>query len=306
MTGPETLLDQALTAKRRDGRAALAIVVKTWGSSPRPAGSLLIVRADGSFDGSVSGGCIEGDVITQALEVMETGAGRLLTYAVANERAWEVGLACGGTVEVALVAVGEGLPVDLLTRWYGALSAGEPFALVLHGPAPRLEQAAPGAGQLIYLARPRTAIIGAVHIAQALAPMARQLGHEVVVIDPRTGFASAERFPDERLLTDWPDEALSHWGLTAGTAVITLTHDPKLDDPALSAALRSPAYFIAALGSRKTHAARLERLAAAGIAPETTARIHGPAGLAIGAVSPGEIAVSILAQMIAAYRQVPA
>lgn len=145
----------------------------------------------------------------------------------------------------------------------------------------------------------RLAIVGAVHIAQSLAPMAALAGYDVTVIDPRRAFASDERFPGVTVGTDWPDDGLAALKPDARTAVVTLTHDPKLDDPALDLALRSPAFYIAALGSRKTHAGRLLRLTARGHGPEALARIHGPAGLAIGAVSPAEIAIAVLAQMTA-------
>lgn len=145
----------------------------------------------------------------------------------------------------------------------------------------------------------RLVIVGAVHIAQALAPMAALAGYDVTVIDPRRAFASDERFPGVKVSTEWPDDGLAALKPDSRTAVVTLTHDPKLDDPALEVALRSPAFYVAALGSRKTHAGRLERLAARGLDPAALARIHGPAGLAIGAVSPAEIALSVMAQMTA-------
>jgi xanthine dehydrogenase accessory factor len=147
---------------------------------------------------------------------------------------------------------------------------------------------------------PRLVIVGAVHITQALAPMAALAGYEVIVVDPRRAFATAERFPGMTLRHDWPDEALDDIKLDARSAVVTLTHDPKLDDPALDRALRSHAFYIGSLGSKKTHAARLHRLSEAGFDEAALARIHGPAGLAIGAKSPAEIAISVLAQMTAA------
>ena len=149
---------------------------------------------------------------------------------------------------------------------------------------------------------PRLLLVGAVHISQALAPMAAMTGYGVSVIDPRRAFATDERFPGIDMRGDWPDEAMAELKPDRRTAVVTLTHDPKLDDPALQAALRSPAFYIGALGSRKTHAARLERLAAAGFTPEQTARVHGPVGLSIGALSPAEIAISIMAQITAVRR----
>lgn len=149
----------------------------------------------------------------------------------------------------------------------------------------------------------RLILVGAVHIAQALVPMAQLTGYDVAVIDPRSAFGSAERFPGVTLSNDWPDEAMAQMKPDLRTAVVTLTHDPKIDDPALVAALKSDVFYIGALGSKKTHAARLERLTAAGFGPEDFARIHGPVGLSIGAKSPAEIAISILAQMTAALRQ---
>ena len=149
---------------------------------------------------------------------------------------------------------------------------------------------------------PRLLLVGAVHISQALAPMAALAGYDVTVIDPRRSFATDERFPGIAMRGDWPDEAMAALKPDRRTAVVTLTHDPKLDDPALQAALRSPAFYIGALGSKKTHAARLGRLAAAGFTPAEVARIHGPLGLSIGALSPAEIAVSALAQITAVRR----
>ncbi|MGP1396686.1 MAG: XdhC family protein [Inquilinaceae bacterium] len=152
----------------------------------------------------------------------------------------------------------------------------------------------------------RLIVVGAVHIAQPLAPMAALAGYDVTVIDPRRAFASDARFPDVAVRLDWPDEGLAALAPDRRTAVVTLTHDPKLDDPALDLALRSDAFYIAALGSTRTHAARLERLGALGHDRATLDRIHGPAGLSIGAVSPAEIAISILAEMTAALRRDPA
>jgi xanthine dehydrogenase accessory factor len=145
----------------------------------------------------------------------------------------------------------------------------------------------------------RLTLVGAVHISQALGPIAALAGYKVTVIDPRRSFATEARFAGVELIAEWPDEAMAALAIDSRSAVVTLTHDPKLDDPALQSALRSPAFYIGALGSRRTHAGRLQRLAAAGFAPAETARIHGPVGLAIGALSPAEIAIAILAQMTA-------
>jgi len=149
----------------------------------------------------------------------------------------------------------------------------------------------------------RLAIVGAVHIAQALAPMASLAGYAVTIIDPRGAFATETRFPDVALVDEWPDDAMTAFAPDRRSAVVTLTHDPKLDDPALDVALRSDAFYIAALGSRRTHAGRIERLKELGHDEAAIARIHGPAGLAIGAVSPAEIAISVMAEMTKALRQ---
>ncbi len=155
----------------------------------------------------------------------------------------------------------------------------------------------------VHLPPPRLVVIGAVHISQAMAPMARVAGFDMTVIDPRTAFATPERFGDVALIAEWPEVAIPRIGFDAFTAVAALTHDPKIDDPALTAALAAGCFYVGALGSRKTHARRLERLSAAGLDDTTLARIHAPIGLAIGAQSPAEIAVAILAEVIQALRQ---
>ncbi len=157
----------------------------------------------------------------------------------------------------------------------------------------------------VFLPPLRLIIVGAVHISQALVPMAKLAGYEVSVIDPRKAWATEARFPGTSMLTQWPDEAMEALQPDARTAVVTLTHDPKLDDPALLRALNSPAFYVGALGSTRTHARRLERLRAEGLDEAALARIHGPAGLAIGARAPAEIAISVMAQMTAVLRQAP-
>ena len=162
-----------------------------------------------------------------------------------------------------------------------------------------------GARYFLHVMSPplRLFVVGAVHIAQALVPMASLLGYAVTVIDPRRAFVAGERFPGVAVVTDWPDEALGAAALDARSAVVTLTHDPKLDDPALHVALGSPAFYIGSLGSRRTHARRVERLTGAGIAPEALARIHAPVGIDIGAVTAAEIAASIVAELTAGFRK---
>ena len=154
----------------------------------------------------------------------------------------------------------------------------------------------------VHVPPPRLVITGAVHISQALAPMARMLGYDVTIVDPRTAFASIERFPDVKVIAEWPDAALPPLNIDRYTAFVALTHDPKIDDPALSHALARDCFYIGALGSKKTHARRVERLKAQGLSDDTIARIHAPIGLEIGAISPPEIAVAILGEITARLR----
>lgn len=307
---------------------ALATVVRTWGSSPRPVGSHLVVADDGNFAGSVSGGCIEGEVIREALAALEDGEPRLLEFGVSNEQAWEVGLACGGRVAVQVQSLTDAAWLDvlqtaraarrevaLLTRWTdgaqclweagdctGSLAlspdmAGEVAERVAANRSGTLE-ADENLFLQVYAPPLRMLVVGAVHIAQALAPMAALAGFDVTLIDPRRAFASHERFPHVDLRDDWPDEALEALRPDAATAVVTLTHDPKLDDPALIVALGSAAFYIGALGSKRTHAQRLKRLREEGFDDTALARIHAPVGLNLGGRLPAEIAVSILAQVL--------
>lgn len=290
-------------------RVALATVVETWGSAPRPRGSHMVVRDDGLFQGSVSGGCVEGDVIINAQEALAAGAARRLDYGVSNSEAWAVGLACGGRISVLVQPVDDlHFPPDLMRRILAEREAGRSLAVATRlstgqsSPTDAQETTDDDCYVTVYAPPLRLAIVGAVHIAQALVPLARSLGYAPLVIDPRGAFATG-RFEDVEVSPLWPDEALHAWQPDSRSAIVTLTHDPKLDDPALAAALGSPAFYIAALGSRKTHAARLERLKRLGFADADLTRIHGPAGLAIGAKSPAEIALSIAAQMTACLRQ---
>jgi xanthine dehydrogenase accessory factor len=300
-------LDRLLTAAQAWLAAghgvAIATVAETWGSAPRRTGSHLVVRDDGLFEGSVSGGCVEGDVIANALELIPTAGFRRLEYGVADATAWEVGLACGGRIVVLVQALHpDRFPPALLDRLVDARRAGRELRLSTDGDGRTREGAVDGDFVNRYPPPLRLAIVGAVHIAQALVPIARLLGYEVAVIDPRGLFGAAARFGDVAIDGRWPDEALADWRPNPASAVVTLTHDPKLDDPALQAALASPAFYVGALGSRRTHAARIERLRAAGATADELARIHGPAGLDIGAATPTEIALSVAAQMTAAWR----
>ena len=298
-------LDRLLQARRDWAGAplALATVTATWGSAPRPAGSHMLVHADGRFEGSVSGGCVEGEVIHAAGEAIRDRKFRRLRYGVADAAAWEVGLPCGGEIDVMVQPIGsDGFPPDLFDAVEAARASGREAAVAtdLQTGISALERE--GGFVNRYLPPRRLLIVGAVQIAQALARIAATLDMDVAVIDPRERYLTAERFPDLTLDSRWPDKAVAAHRPNSETAVVTLSHDVKIDDPALIAALASEAGYVAALGSRRSHAARLERLAAAGLSADALARIDAPAGLAIGAIGPAEIALSIAAGMVQALR----
>lgn len=317
---PDAVPEAALAWVRAGRGAALATVVETWGSAPRRAGSQLAISGDAEMTGSVSGGCVEAAVVAEALDALADGRPRVLSYGVSDADAFAVGLACGGAIRVLVEPVGVGAgPSEALlaglvaaraarravvcavdpATWERRLIAGPPDPLWPAAAAALTADRAGFAGDwFLGVHNPplRMAVVGAVHIAQALAPMARLAGYDVTVIDPRAAFATPARFPATRLREEWPDEALAALGLDARTAVVTLTHDPKLDDPAIRAALRAPVFYLGCLGSTRTHARRAARLAEAGFGQDEIARIHGPVGLDIGAAAPAEIAVAILAE----------
>jgi xanthine dehydrogenase accessory factor len=262
-------------------------------------------------------------VIGEALAILagERGAG-VLDFGVSDASAWEVGLACGGKIEVFVEAARRPVldalraaraaaqPVVLATPLDGAepsVRAADTSALALADVLRRDQAIVVTEGAHEVLLEPhnpplRLVIIGAVHVAQPLAEMARLAGFAVTIVDPRRAWAAPARFPGLALVTDWPDAAIAALRLDARSAVVALTHDPKLDDPALIAALGGPAFYLGCLGSTRTHAARRARLAAIGLDAAALDRLHGPVGLRIGARSPAEIAVSILAEIIAALR----
>ncbi|MFD1106916.1 XdhC family protein [Sphingobium olei] len=287
----------------RGAPMALATVVSTWGSAPRPRGSHMIVHQDGRFEGSISGGCVETDVLQRAAEVIAGRPSHVETYGVADGDAWQVGLPCGGEIAVMVQPVSEaGFPPALFERIAQESARGRALTLATDlGTGVTRESAGEGDFLNRYDPPRRLLIVGAVQIAQSLAPLAQAIGVTPVVIDPRGRFLTEERFPGVELDDRWPDEAVAARHPGEPTAVVTLSHDIKIDDPALMAALRAPTGYIAALGSRRSHAARLERLAAQGFSAHDLARIDGPAGLDIGATGAAEIALSITAGMVAGF-----
>jgi len=278
-----------------------------------------VVSGDGNMQGSVSGGCVEGAVVLEAQQALADGRSKILEFGISNGDAFAVGLACGGTIRILLEPIGAVLPEPMLKELVEARAQRRAVAYVVNiqketraleysGHSNRMQMDRSGFeedGQTfvaVHMPPLRLVVVGAVHIAQALLPMARIVGFDPVVVDPRESFASPERFPDLNILNDWPDEALQAHGLDARTAVVLLTHDPKLDDPALELALRSEAFYIGALGSKRTHEQRCLRLQEKGFSKDKIGRINGPVGLNIGAATPAEIAASIMAEMIYSLR----
>ena len=313
----------------RDGRIAMATVVDTWGSAPVPVGGQMVVAADGRFQGSVSGGCIEGEVIVEAEDIIGSGKPKLLTFGVADETAWRAGLPCGGQVQVFVerleAASGgrellekavkaregrQGLVVrtelaDGGKRVYERGDAGLPDDIAdrFATAKSQLQETLAGKVFLHALVPPaRILVVGATHIGQALSEVARIAGYEVEIVDPRTAFAAPDRFGGVKIHAEWPQDALPRLGLDPYTAVVALAHVGHIDDEALKLAVRSPCIYIGALGSSRNHAKRRERLTAAGITEAEISRIKSPIGLDIGAQSPAEIAVSIMAEIVLAVR----
>jgi xanthine dehydrogenase accessory factor len=309
---------------------AYAVVTRTWGSSPRPVGAVLAVTADGQLAGSVSGGCVEGQVLKEALEVLQTGVPKILQYGISNDDAWQVGLMCGGELEVLVQPFPQ---ADVQKQLLQALQNKEGGVLmscindskiaplfVLPSYPSILPPPYPPLSQKVYLARKsqmveiegkqwflhvfskkaQLLIIGAAHISVELVRLAKLFDFETIVIDPRQTFAGQTQFPEppDQILVAWPAEVLLNFQLDAYTYAVLLTHDPKIDDQAVEMLLKSEVAYIGALGSKKTHEKRMTRLRKMGFDEEAIARIHAPVGLDIGAQGAREIALSIVAELI--------
>ncbi|MEO1718871.1 MAG: XdhC family protein [Pseudomonadota bacterium] len=335
-TADHRAIDSAFAAVEawlaRDGQVVTATVVNTWGSAPVPIGGQMIVAEDGHFHGSVSGGCVEGEVIAAAEDVFASGKSETLSFGVTDESAWAVGLPCGGQIDVYLERLAssagddawvakarsaqsqrEGLVIETnLADGAKTIHVRDSLRDVPDHVARRFKTGKSGVkrnpddtADVFYqavLPPARIVIIGATHIAQLLCEIGRTAGYEMIVVDPRTAFASAERFGDVTLHADWPQDALPEIGLDAYTALAVVAHVSHIDDEALKVALRSDCLYIGALGSKRNHEKRRERLAEAGFQSSDLDRIACPIGLDIGAQTPAEIAVAILAEIILAVR----
>lgn len=312
-------------------------VIQTWGSSPRPVGSYMIVDRDSNMSGSVSGGCVEGAVVKESLDILKGGTSRQLDYGVSDDDAWTVGLACGGRIRLyAEPFMGYDPRIEEQEVWQSLheslvnnrsavlvtkLNEASQHSLVLDDrivgyslPENIVSEARSSLTERrhklveddaeyfieVYPRRSQMFIIGAAHLTSSLIDLAKLYGFETIVIDPRDAFATSTRFntPPDVIHNTYPAEVLSEYPLDAQTFAVVLSHDPKIDDNALEVLLPSDAAYIGALGSKKTHAKRIARLTAAGFTEEQLSCIHAPIGENINAMSPPEIALSIMAQII--------
>ena len=337
----QEILAELARWENEETELALATLTSVRRSAPRLPGARLLVTRDGKMAGSISGGCVEGDVIERAMQVLDSGEPVVAEYGISDEQGFDVGLSCGGEIAVLIepfaatdawqavrdrieaqqpAAFAIGLrPQALLGRQMAIIDgdrigsidaaldqevAAEAARRVREGTAGTITVAWQSEEAEIFIdafAPPqRLYIVGATQVAIPLTAMARNLGFRVIVVDARSVFATKERFPDaDELLRAWPDEALAKHGLDEHSHVVVLTHDPKFDLPVLEIALRSRAAYIGAMGSRRTHAGRLEHLRRQGFSEADVDRIKGPIGLDIGGRTPEEIALAILAEIVA-------
>jgi len=320
--------------KEAKQKIAIARVVRTWRSSPRPAGSALLVNEEGEMMGSVSGGCVEKAVVAKALKVLETGRPELVKYGVADEEAWEVGLSCGGALSVYIAPFfdehdweiiatcqkeNKGLVVltqldesgdsifvdpnvennhpDALNEQIRSLYLKNENGIIEEGAFSYFCHVFPPLNQMI--------LIGSAHITAEMIELAKKFGFETIVIDPRDTFVKKTSYkvaPDQ-LFVKWPQEVLTDFALDHSTYAVILSHDPKIDDEALKLLLRSEVRYIGALGSKRTHAKRVDRLKGYGFSEEEINKIHAPIGVPINALLPKEIALSVMAEVICVKNQ---
>jgi xanthine dehydrogenase accessory factor len=307
LTGVDESLQRAVIWRELGRRVALATVVATRRSAPRPVGSKLFVSEDGELAGSVSGGCVENDVVLAAQDVLAGGPPRLLTYGITDEMAFGVGLPCGGEIDVFVEELTEAEHPEVTLT----VVAGEGVGERLHDPELELAARRRGRSHVIELEDrtvladvqappPRLFVYGAVDTAEALCRAAKLLGWRTVVADARKSFATPERIPSaDELLVEWPEQALAHVQPDLGTAIVVLTHDDKFDLPMIRGALAGDAFYVGWIGSRRNQERRRRLLREDGMSDDELDRISGPSGLDIGAGTPSETAISILAEILA-------
>ena len=295
---------------KEKNKVAIATVISTWGSAPRQVGGQMAINETGEIIGSVSGGCVENSVITEALDSLKDKKHRIKDYGITNDLAWEVGLACGGNLKILINPLEDNDKIIFKTK--NMMQKRERVIIKADcktGKREIISKLDQEQNKTSYLdhnenvfyhiidPKPRLFIIGGVHLSQALSSLANICEYEVIIIDPREYFANKKRFPNDLIINQWPDVGLESYNFNFSDNIVTLTHDPKIDDLALKIALNSKAGYIGSLGSRKTHASRIDRLKREGFNLEQISKIHAPIGLNISSKTPQEIALSIMAEI---------
>ena len=306
----KNVFSKARTWIEQGKKVAIATVISTWGSSPRQVGSMMIVRDDNLFYGSVSGGCVEGDILNESKKIIKDNKFKIMNIGVDDQTAWSNGLSCGGKISVFICC----LTKDVINRkLLNKLSDDEELRnayqvvfCLKNGTIKSLNKKNNQTfydqenHKFYYHNNPeiKLIIIGATHISQFLASISIKLGFEVIIIDPRETFANNKRFRDYRVIVDWPSKTEVLKNIDSRTAFVTLTHDSKIDEDALETILPSAAFYIGCLGSRRTHKNRISRLENKGLDKSLMTKISAPVGLNIGSRKPSEIAISIIAEII--------
>tara|TARA_B100000900_G_C20456074_1_gene665208 strand:+ start:10 stop:963 length:954 start_codon:yes stop_codon:yes gene_type:complete len=300
---------------KEKNKVAIATVISTWGSAPRQVGGQMAINKTGEIIGSVSGGCVENSVITEALDSLKDKKHRIKDYGITNDLAWEVGLACGGNLKILINPLEDNDKIIFEAK--KMIQKRERIIIKIDCKTgireiiSTLDQEKNKTSYFDYDKeifyhiidpKPRLFIIGGVHLSQALSSLANICEYEVVIIDPRDHFANKKRFPSDLIINDWPDIALKNYKFNCSDNIVTLTHDPKIDDLALILALNSKVGYIGSLGSKKTHENRVERLKNEGFDLNQIEKIHAPIGLNISSKTPQEIALSIMAEIVKVRR----
>ena len=315
MNNLDDIITPTFSWLKNKNKVAIATVISTWGSAPRQVGGQMAINEKGEIIGSVSGGCVENSVITEALDSLKDKKHRIKDYGITNDLAWEVGLACGGNLKILINPLEDEDKIIFSAK--NMIQKRERVIIKVDcktGKREIISKLDEEQNNTSYLdqckniffhiidPKPRLFIIGGVHLSQALSSLANICEYEVIIIDPRDYFANKKRFPNDLIISEWPDVALKDYNFNFSDNIVTLTHDPKIDDLALKIALNSEVGYIGSLGSRKTHKSRVERLKNEGYNLEQISKIHAPIGLNISSKTPQEIALSIMAEIIQVRR----
>ena len=311
MSNLDNIIEPTIEWLKKGEKIAIATVISTWGSSPRQVGGQMAINQKSEIIGSVSGGCVENAVIAESLESIKDKKHRIKDYGISNNLAWEVGLACGGQLKILIQPLEKN--DKIIFSMYNSIKKGKKLIIKndcntgkrkiiseLSNQQSTVSHFDTKSQIFYHVLEPRSRlfIIGGVHLAQALSNFANLCDYDVIIIDPREHFANKDRFPNDLIINEWPDNALEKFKFNCSDIIVTLTHDPKIDDLALTKMLKSNVGYIGCLGSKKTHQNRINRLKKEGFKQSEIQRIHAPIGLDISSKTPQEISISILAEVI--------